>query len=141
VIYWQYAYPPKRDRPLNILTQNIGNGTGYFEVPINDWYSVQIRITSSSTETASNGALHVYINTNNEDRPTASRKGVRINTHGWGRNTCRGSHIVWGDGSYNPLTDDDVTANAVVEIADFEYDDQFDPNWAIGVGVGYPARR
>jgi hypothetical protein len=141
IIYWQNAAAPSRSQPLNILSQNIGQTgppsggqTGFFSVPIDTWLNIQIRIESSSTTTAFDGRLSAWVNNNNIAAPTvATPRDTQIRTSGWGRNTCSASHIVWGDGSYNPLTDDDSTANAVQEIADFEYDDAFDPNWAIGV--------
>jgi hypothetical protein len=132
VILWQYAEAPSRSQPLLNFTQNIGPGTGFRQVPGNTWLNIQVKIVSSSTESASDGSLHLYVNNNNEGSPTASGTGIRIRTAGWGRNTCASSHVVWGDGSYNPLSAADPTTSNITELADFEYDDQFDPGWAIG---------
>jgi hypothetical protein len=136
IIYWQYASYPGRSNPLNILSQNIGpSAGGQFAVAPDTWLQVQVKIQSSSSASSSDGELHVWVNNNDESRPSHSGRGIPIRTAGWGRNTCAASHIVFGDGSYNPLSNQDNTTNAVQEIADFEYDDQFDRSWAVGVAA------
>lgn len=133
VILWQYAQAPSRSVPILRFTQNIGPGPELTNVPVNIWLNVQLKIVSSSSAGAADGSLSIYINNNNESAPTRSAGGIQIKTVGWGRNAgCTGSHILWGDGSFNPLSAADSTARAVTDLADFEYDDQFDPQWAIG---------
>lgn len=131
VILWQYAAPPDRKKPLLALTQNIGDGTDFLPVPVDTWLNVQIRIQSSSTDAASDGTLSIYVNNNDVNKPTASEKGLHVRTAGWGPDTCQGSMIVWGDGSYNPLSAEDPTTSHIMELADFEYDDEFDASWSI----------
>jgi hypothetical protein len=97
------------------------------------WLSVQIRIESSSTSSAYDGRLSVWIDNNNVIKPShATAKDILIKTAGWGRDTCSGSHIVWGDGSFGALTPNDPSASVIINLADFEYDDEFDPDWSIG---------
>jgi hypothetical protein len=140
IIYWQYADYPNRANPLANFSQNIGpSAGGFMPLGVDTWLNVQVEIRSSSSTTAGDGQLKVWVNRNDYSNPNQdSGRSIPIKTAGWGRNTCSSSHIVFGDGSYNPLSTDGAT-NAVQEIADFEYDDQFDPQWAIGA-AGMPSR-
>lgn len=131
IIYWQYADYPARANPLANFSQNIGpSAGGFMALGIDTWLNVQVEIQSSSTINTSDGRLKVWVNRNDYNNPNQdSGRTILIRTSGWGRNTCSSSHIVFGDGSYNPLTNQDSSANAVQELGEFEYDDQFDPNW------------
>jgi hypothetical protein len=123
-----------RNTPHLMLAQNIGPQTGWLQVNANQWLNVQIRITSSTTATRSDGRLDLYINNNNQGSPTGSVTGVHIKTAGWGRTAgCGDSFLLWGSGAFNVLA---TGGTYVQDMADFEYDDQFDPNWNIGGASG-----
>ncbi len=124
---------PSYSNPTLGLYQNIGPGTGDRPIPVDQWVNVQYRIRSSSSASTSDGRLDIYINNNNEGAPTASGTGINLKTSGWGRNTCQNSWMLWGNGSFRALA---TGGSHRVEIADFEYDDQFDPNWSIGSPSG-----
>jgi hypothetical protein len=124
---------PSFNNPMLGISQNIGPGSGDRAIPIDQWANVQFRIRSSSSADTSDGRVDLYINNNNEASPTASGTGILIKTAGWGRNTCSTSWMLWGNGSFRAMA---TGGSHRLEIADFEYDDQFDPSWAIGSAGG-----
>jgi hypothetical protein len=92
------------------------------------WHNVQLRIRSSSTASSTDGLLSQYQNTANanEGSPTAqSSGGFNLKTTGWSTVGCADSGMAFGN-TFNALASGE---NFVIEVADFEYDDQFDPNW------------
>jgi hypothetical protein len=133
VIASERTTSPSFNNPMLGMSQNIGPGTGERPIPVDQWVSVQFRIISSSTDSTSDGRLDMYLNNNNQGSPTASGTGILIKTAGWGTNTCSESWMLWGNGSFRAMA---PNGSHRVEIADFEYDDQFDPNWAIGSQSG-----
>lgn len=131
IILHLYADPPDRDTPFLRLTQGTGGAApaDYYEAVTNTWLHVQGKIVPSSTSVAEDGATYLYVNNDNEGAPDASEVGQLITTTGWGVGDCPGSQTVFGDGSQNPLSDD-VATSANYRLADFEVDDEFDPNWS-----------
>ena len=115
------------------FSQNIDTGgpsaAGPYGLPVGRWLDIQLKIASSSTASASDGRLSVYIDNNNEAKPTVrSSRGFVLRTSGWSPSTCDGSHLIFG-GSAREVT---AGANLSFQVADFEYDDEFDPRWDIG---------
>lgn len=106
------------------------------------WHHMQVRVRSSSSASASDGLLSVYLDDANrsESTPTGqSTGGFRLLTAGWSTaNGCGDSSIGFGN-TFNALASGQ---HFVIEVADFEYDDAFDPTWGgtvSGVRPGQPA--
>jgi hypothetical protein len=129
VITHQFAEFPDRNIPLLKTQQGTRSPGNFYTAATNTWLSIQVKITSSSDTSTSDAVIRTYVNDDNEASPTHTQSGELITTAGWGTSGCAGSHIVWGDGSANPLSDDVADTAAELEMADFEYDDAFDPNW------------
>lgn len=138
MIAHQYAEGPDRDTPILRFTQGTGGAApaDWLPIPVDQWNNVQLKVLSSSDGSTSDGATYIYLNNDAEGSPDASEVGQLITTTGWSTAGCPSSGIIFGDGSMNPLSDDDVTTAAVNDYADFEYDDEFDPHWHSGGGGG-----
>jgi hypothetical protein len=113
--------------------QNIAGPPSRFDIsPIvpDVWHNVQIKIQSSSTRSTADGMLYQYIDAANqsESTPTAqSSGGFVLSTAGWTRaEGCADSGIFFGGAAMSTLA---PGGHAAFRIADFEYDDAFDPNW------------
>lgn len=122
---------PDRDYPLIKTEQGtFSGGEAQTErLGVDSWLSIQIKIKSSSTTTAADAEISTYVNNDNESEPDHEFDGEVITTNGWGTAGCGNSQIVFGDGSGNSLSDQDPTSYAVYELADFEFDDEFDDGW------------
>jgi hypothetical protein len=100
------------------------------------WHSVQMEVRSSSTSSQSNGLLRMFLNAANASpsSPTGqSSGGFALRTDGWATaGGCADSNLAFGN-TFNAMASGE---NAVLDVADFEYDDQFDPNWNRGGSSG-----
>jgi hypothetical protein len=110
------------------LNKNIGPPTTSPRLiyPTNQWAHIQVKIQSSTTTTATNGRIFVYLNNNNQANPNASTVGAALVTSGWTRPGCADSNMTWGPGAWWPMATGGAQS---LDWADFELDDQFDPNW------------
>jgi hypothetical protein len=109
---------------MNIDTHRTDHGPVSKDV----WHSIQIKIRSSATTSSGDGYLYFYLDgaNANENTPTVQSASGQINTDGWHATLGLGYyHLTLGPGG-----------RASYQIAAFEYDDQFDPNWHTGGGGG-----
>jgi hypothetical protein len=130
--------------------QNIGCGGGGFNVGLDcstesspnhgivyagdTWYRIQIKVQSSSTESAPDGYIAIWVrefgdaSSYSESAPDAiSNDSFILKTTGWWDNpACGGATIVWGPATLRPLRTD---AAFVQDWADFQLASAFDPTW------------
>jgi len=127
---WDRTY---LDFSQNIDTGGPGAAGPYGVLPVGQWINIQLKIQSSSTTSNADGRLSVYYNNNNEGAPTMrSSSGIVLKTSGWSPSTCSGSHMIFGGSAREVM----AGANLSFQVADFEYDDAFDPNWDLGSAGG-----
>lgn len=102
------------------------------------WYSVQHRITTSSDDVTADGRLDTWVDEDNatEASPTASTTGITLDSAGYG--SSGGCQLQHGIDTFNYLSDAVANPSLDLQIADFEYDDEFDPTWG-DVGGTPPA--
>jgi hypothetical protein len=111
----------------NIDTGGISDAGPYDPLPIGRWINIQLRVQSSSTTSTPDGRISLFIDNNNETSPTMqSRQGFVLKTSGWSPTTCDSSWMAFGSSSREVM----AGANLSFQVADFEYDDAFDPRWA-----------
>lgn len=112
---------------------HIGKGVGSDFHSINltpdTWYSVQHRITTSSTDATADAEIATWVNADNatEGSPTNSNTGFTLNSEGYGSDL--GCQLQHGIDTFNYLSDALPNASLDIQIADFEYDDAFDDTW------------
>ena len=117
----------------NIDTGGLSDAGPFGPLPIGQWINIQLKIQSSSTTSTADGRLYSYYNNNNEGAPTMrSSSGIVLRTSGWSPATCSGSHMILGGSAREVM----AGANLSFQLADFEYDDAFDPNWDLGSAGG-----
>jgi len=111
----------------NIDTDGVSDAGPVDPVPVGRWVNIQLKIQSSSTTSTPDGRISLYIDNNNEAAPTMqSRGGFVLKTSGWSPATCSASWIAFGSSAREVM----AGANLSFQVADFEYDDEFDPRWA-----------
>jgi hypothetical protein len=126
---------------LNRSEQNINGGDtriDYHQLGADTWYALQWRICSSTTTSSADADQDLWVNNNTFGSPSASAVGgFNWDTTGWGDGatpTVQLDLIAQGPGAAN---------SAIYDIADYEYDDEFDSNWfrsGGGVVVGGKAK-
>lgn len=97
-----------------------------YSLPMDQWLWVQLEITPSSTATATDASLKMYLNQPNRATPTVQSTGYNWLTTGWSGTS--NSRVSFGGYAQAAMTG----ANVRVQIARFELDDQWDPNWYPG---------
>jgi hypothetical protein len=112
--------------------QNIGPSSVNLPLALGQWMDIQIKAQSSSAASATDGYVALYVNNNNEATPTGRSPNISLRTSGWSPSTCPASWMAFGSSAR------EIRTGAVLafQLADFEYDDAFDPNWDIGGGSG-----
>ena len=112
--------------------QNIGPSTANLPLVAGSWMNIQIKAQSASTTSATDGYVALYLNNNNEGAPTDRAAGIPLRTSGWSPSTCAASWTAFGSSAR------EITAGSTLsfQLADFEYDDAFDPNWSLNTGGG-----
>lgn len=85
----------------------------------NGFYSIQYEACSSSTPTATDATIKVWVNSNNYSTPTAQSTGFSWVPNNWHSRVTLG---YYGESL-------GVGHNASYRIYAFEYDDEFDPGW------------
>lgn len=98
------------------------------------WHNVQVKVRSSSTASATDGMLFVYLNGDNrsEQAPTMQSSGpFRLRTAGWSGDCSMGFGYFAG-------TTLQPGGSASFQVADFEYDDAFDTAWHTPSGQPQP---
>jgi hypothetical protein len=103
-------------------------GTQLLSLPLGQWVSIQAEIRSSTSTSSGNGQIKVWVNSNDYSHPTGVSPQFQQNVTRW-ENINVGFHA----GS-NATT----SQHLLYRIAVFEFDDQFDPNWASGGGGSTP---
>lgn len=133
MIAHQYAEGPARDTPQIQFVQGTRNSDvgSWVTITPDVWHAIQLAVHSSSTAVATDGNSYVYVDNTNQGAPDGVWENRLITTDGWSTVGCASSVIGFGDFSYNPLSDDDPTTSAIVDLAGFEYDDEWDPNWTV----------
>ncbi len=122
---------PNRNDPFVELDRNIdGLNIVAPNLTADTWHSIQIAMVSSSTSVATDGALRLYVDTNTVGSPTDSASGFALPSATWG-SSALDCGLIWGFSAFNELA---LTGTFSVDFADFEYDDEFDPNWHGGGG-------
>jgi hypothetical protein len=94
------------------------------------WHSVQVKVRSSSSASANDAMLFFYLDGGNasESRPTGQSSGpFRLRTDGWSGACSMGFGYFAG-------TTLRAGSNVSFQVADFEYDDEFDSSWHLGGG-------
>lgn len=134
MIYHIDAPAPDRNAPVGRITQGTGSTAprAFGTLPVGQWNHIQIKIVSGR-----NGAAYQYINNNNEARPDTQEVNISIGTRGWGPG-CPDCFFLFGDGSFNAPSNN-PPGRGVMDLADFEWDDEFDPQWARGAGTPPPS--
>jgi hypothetical protein len=119
---------------LNRSEQNINGGDtriDYHQLGADTWYALQWRICSSTTTSSADADQDLWVNNNTFGSPSASAVGgFNWDTTGWGDGatpTVQLDLIAQGPGASN---------SAIYDIADYEYDDEFDSNWFRADGGG-----
>ncbi len=104
------------------------------------WESFQFRMIGGTTAVSTDASYAVWKNNDTVGSPTATATGFAWNNTGLGQTSTGGAgcQLQWGVDAFNHLADDTFAdANFSIEIADLEYDDEFDPNWYSGGGATY----
>jgi hypothetical protein len=104
-----------------------GPGERLDDIGTDTWHNVQLRYVSSSTETATDGEIHVYLNADNDSvsTPTGSASGFAWDVEGWPGGDHADAFLSIGS-IISPIT---AESDFVLDFCDFEYDDEFDANW------------
>lgn len=117
---------PERNQPYVDLDENVnGLGISASNLTLNVWHHLQMRLQSSSTSVATDGALALYVDNNVEGSPTDSASGFDLPTASWGDTQYQ---LTFGFAAFNELANG---GSFDVEMADFEYADSFDSGWAL----------
>jgi hypothetical protein len=98
--------------------------TGYV-YPVGTWLNVQLETRTSSTESASDGALRLWVNNNNYSSPTIQNTGIQLSTGG-----SESSYIIFG--GYNNASGVPAGATNIQQYTDFEIATAFDSSWSRG---------
>jgi hypothetical protein len=122
---WKYGI---LNTSQNIDSDGLSEAGPLDPIPIGQWVHIQVKVQSSSTTTTADGRISTYYNNNNEATPTfQSRRGIVLRSSGWSKATCPASWIAFGQSAREA----GPGANLSFRVADFEYDDEFDPHWAL----------
>jgi hypothetical protein len=95
--------------------------TGYI-YPVGTWLNIQLETRTSSTESASDGALRLWVNNNNYSSPTIQNTGLQLGSGG-----TESSYIIFG--GYNNTTDVPANATNIQQYTDFEIGTAFHSAW------------
>jgi hypothetical protein len=98
---------------------------GYVPLPRDQWSNLQFEFKSSSTTSSANGSIKIWRNQNSYSAPSTQSGQFQLNAIGWGAISI---------GSYANATLASG-GRVVFQLADVEWDDQFDPNYNVGGGT------
>jgi hypothetical protein len=98
--------------------------TGYV-YPVGTWLNVQLETRTSSTESAADGALRLWVNNNNYASPTIQNTGLQLSSGG-----TESSYIIFG--GYNNAGDVPSGSTNVQQYTDFQIATTFDGAWSQG---------
>lgn len=102
------------------------NATPRVAITANVWNELQIEFKSASSTSSGNGSLKVWKNTNNYSAPSAQSGLMQLNAINWG-NVSVG---YYANATLSP------SGRMVMQMADMEWDDEFDGTWAAGAAGG-----
>lgn len=95
--------------------------TGY-RFPVGVWHSIQLEVDAATGNTASDGALTEWIDTDDYANPTLFNVGIPLRN-----GASEGSYIIFG--GYNNNDDWPAGAQNVQQYTDLEIATAFDPQW------------
>lgn len=104
------------------------NRTSPVDLPASTWNALQYEVRSSSSSGASDARLRFWLNgaNSNYGSPTAQSGSFALYTHQWSNFNIG----YYSNASLSP------SGRLSFQLADVEFDDQFDPNWGSGSSSG-----
>jgi hypothetical protein len=101
--------------------------TGYV-YPVGTWLNVQLETRTSSTASAADGALRLWVNNNSYSAPTIQNTGLQLSSGG-----PDSSYVIFG--GYNNTENVPAGATNVQHYTDFEIATTFDGSWSQGTST------